>query len=63
MTHRIALLSILVAAGCTPSDEPAAIRLVDVFEEGMVEGREAPPATLPRTEWRFDETERAFSAV
>jgi arylsulfatase A-like enzyme len=63
LTHRIALLSILVAAGCTRSDEPAAIRLVDVFEEGMVSGGAPPPPVPARTEWRFDEPGAAFTAV
>ena len=46
MTRRIALLAILAASGCTRSDEPAAIRLVDVFEESMVSGG-TPPAPVP----------------
>ncbi|HEX5760340.1 MAG TPA: sulfatase [Thermoanaerobaculia bacterium] len=46
------------AAACRPSDPggPAAIRLVDLFEEKLVSGSRAKAAAAPvRTEWTFGE--------
>ncbi len=63
MTRRIGFLSLMIAAGCSRSDEPSVIRLVDVFDESMVEGGTAPPTTPPRTEWKFAEPKSPFSAV
>jgi arylsulfatase A-like enzyme len=59
------LLPLTLSAACARSPEPAAIRLVDVFQDEMVEGRKAtPPALPPRTEWRFAEASggSAFTA-
>jgi hypothetical protein len=57
------LFALLLIAGCSPSPSPSVIRLVDVFDETMVEGGTAPPRMPVRTEWRFDETGSAFTAV
>jgi len=39
---------------CAPRPEPAAIPLVDHFDEAIVEGAAPPPDLPPRIEWRFD---------
>jgi arylsulfatase A-like enzyme len=51
-----ALLIIATGSGCSrPTDKPAAIRLVDLFDAKRVEGSAAPAAaSIPRAEWRFD---------
>lgn len=52
MIRRWNLIGVLLISGCSPG--PSVVRLVDVFDETMVEGG-APPPTMPaRTEWRFD---------
>ncbi len=49
-------LPFVLSAACSRSPETAAIRLVDVFQDEMVEGRAAAPPELPaRTEWSFTE--------
>ncbi len=53
----------LVAFSSCASPDVSVVRLVDAFEESMVEGRTTPPAPPPRTEWRFDESGSAFTAV
>jgi arylsulfatase A-like enzyme len=50
------LLPLALSAACSRAPEPAAIRLVDVFQDEMVAGQPAaPPELPPRTEWRFTE--------
>jgi arylsulfatase A-like enzyme len=56
-------MALLLIAGCSPSPSPSVHRLVDIFDETMVEGGAAPPTMPARTEWRFDETASAFTAV
>ncbi len=63
MIRRSCLVALVCLSGCSSSEKSSGVRLVDVFEEGMVEGGMPPPPTLPRTEWRFDEPSSAISAV
>jgi arylsulfatase A-like enzyme len=63
MIRRWSLYCALYLSGCSPSPGPSVIRLVDVFDETMVRGGAAPAAMPARTEWRFDETGGAFTAV
>ena len=44
-----------LTAGCSPTPEPVASRLVDLYKPGSLIGAPAgPPPSVPRTEWRFD---------
>jgi arylsulfatase A-like enzyme len=57
MKPRLRYLPLVVfASACAADQEPAATRLVDLFEPSVVSG--SPPAVdaPPRTEWRFDGT-------
>lgn len=63
MIRRWNLIALVLISGCSPSPSPSVVRLVDVFDETMVEGGAAPPKMPVRTEWRFDETGSAFTAV
>jgi arylsulfatase A-like enzyme len=55
--------AVVAGLACSNDPKPSAVRLVDVFDDGMVEGRStSPPPSIPRTEWRFEETSSA-SAV
>jgi hypothetical protein len=53
----------LLLAGCSRSERPSVVRLVDVFEESMVEGEMVVPPSIARTEWRFEDGASAFTAV
>jgi arylsulfatase A-like enzyme len=57
----VGLACALVAGiACSHDPKPWAVRLVDVFEEEMVEGRStSPPPSIARTEWRFEESSSA----
>ncbi len=63
MTQRFRLLGLLLLGGCSPPPDPSVVRLIDRFDESMVEGRTSPPPPIARTEWRFDEGGNAFTAV
>jgi arylsulfatase A-like enzyme len=63
MIRRSCLLALLGLAGCSSSQDRAAVRIVDVFDENMVQGGTPLPPAPPRTEWRFDGPSNAFTAV